>query len=373
MSNTELINRVQNGGGVQRRDPVDALMNSMKSEMIRSLPNHIDGDRFMRLLMTQLRVNQDLAQAAISNRASLIAALMEVSALGLEPEPALGQIYLIPRKRHGKLEVTVQTGYRGLLELARRSGRVRSCSARIVGENDEFEINEGTSPSIVHKPCVRGDRGEPLGAYATATIETAGGTEVLQEWMSAAQIDRVRDQSSAAGGRGPWADHWGEMARKTVFRRLAKWLPLSPEKAKTDAESQRQSVSLQHLVGGPSVADDFAARSLPPAPVHELAEPEPDHDPETGEVRPMTDNERLQAGTFNPDPEADTVLMANPDAATVEALATVDGDKLSALWRTMGIDGEPTRYLVKRRERIAAVAGERGISAEELADMVGAL
>jgi recombination protein RecT len=50
------------------------------------------------------------------------------------------------------------------------------------------------------------------------------------EVMSRDEIEAVR-RRSPAGKSGPWVDHWDEMARKTLVRRLAKYLPLSVQKA----------------------------------------------------------------------------------------------------------------------------------------------
>jgi hypothetical protein len=46
--------------------------------------------------------------------------------------------------------------------------------------------------------------------------------------MSRAQVDAIRAQSKA-GNSGPWQTHYEEMAKKTVIRRLFKYLPVSIE------------------------------------------------------------------------------------------------------------------------------------------------
>lgn len=74
------------------------------------------------------------------------------------------------------------------------------------------------------------DPGPVIGAYMVAVLrDRAGAASIRQiEWMTYAQIEQVR-KASRAGKSGPWVDHWDEMARKTVVRRGAKYLPLTPE------------------------------------------------------------------------------------------------------------------------------------------------
>lgn len=206
-------------GQMQRVDPAAALVERMMPQITRALPRHLDGGRFERLLLTQLRTVPKLMQCS---PASLMAAMMTVGQLGLEPDKATGHVYLIPYGR----EVQVVIGYRGLIELARRSGQIKSIMARIAYAGDEFEIRLGTDEGITHRPALKG-RGDPIAVYAVATLND--GTQVF-DWMTVEEVEAVRERSRS-GKSGPWTTDWGEMARKTVVRRLAKYLPLSPELA----------------------------------------------------------------------------------------------------------------------------------------------
>jgi recombination protein RecT len=100
-----------------------------------------------------------------------------------------------------------------------------SLEAFLVHENDEFDYELGYEPVLRHKPPRLGsDRGEVLGAYAVA--RHVDGRKWL-DVMSRDEIEKVRAVSRAATSEyGPWVNHWGEMARKTVARRLFKQLPL---------------------------------------------------------------------------------------------------------------------------------------------------
>jgi recombinational DNA repair protein RecT len=119
-------------------------------------------------------------------------------------------------------------GYRGLISLARRSGQLKSIEARVVYANDTFGIEYGTSPFLKHVPNLTGDPGPLVLVYAVARL-VDGGEQV--EVMTKVQVDAIRSRSRA-GKSGPWVTDYDEMARKTVVRRICKYLPLSVELAK---------------------------------------------------------------------------------------------------------------------------------------------
>lgn len=155
---------------------------------------------------------------------------MQCAQLGLEPGGALGHAYLLPfeNRKKGITEVQFIVGYRGMLDLARRSGQIISIEARAVYAADRFHVALGLNPDLTHEPdWEAADRGPLRFVYAVAKLKD-GGTQF--EVMSRAEIERVRSQSKA-GQNGPWVTHFDEMAKKTVIRRLFKYLPVSIELA----------------------------------------------------------------------------------------------------------------------------------------------
>lgn len=162
---------------------------------------------------------------------SIIEAIRESAALNLSPTGLLGEGWILPYRDVAKF----QPGYRGYLKLLRNSGQVKVVDCQIVYMADEFDVEFGTEPKIHHKPYLYGerndageligDRGLYRGAYAYVRLITG---ELVIEWMSWDDIDVVRRKSPsvAAGRQSPWDDFPGEMARKTVLRRLMKRLPL---------------------------------------------------------------------------------------------------------------------------------------------------
>ena len=191
-----------------------------KTSIASALPKHLSAERIARVALSELRTNPVLLGC---EPASLVNAIVKASQLGLEVGGALGHAYLVPYKT----EATLIVGYRGLIALARRSGEIQSLTARVVHERDTFELEYGLNEKLRHIPSTEADPGEMTHAYAVARLKDGG---VQYEVMTMAEIESIRKRSRA-GQSGPWVSDYEEMARKTVVRRLAKYLPISIEMA----------------------------------------------------------------------------------------------------------------------------------------------
>lgn len=191
-------------------------LQKMAPEIKRALPKHLDADRLTRIALTTIRQTPKLLDCNIQ---SLLAAVMQSAQLGLEPN-ILGQAYIIP---YGK-EAQFIIGYRGMIDLARRSGHIESIYAHPVYDQDEFDYEYGLNPKLRHKPAM-GDRGKFIGAYGVAKFKDGG---YHFEFMPKSEIDKRRDRSKAKNS-GPWVTDYEEMACKTVIRHMFKYLPISVE------------------------------------------------------------------------------------------------------------------------------------------------
>ena len=161
------------------------------------------------------------------SQTSILRALMDAATLGIMPGGTMGRGYLVPRKNkvNGTLEACFDPGYRGLIDVARRSGKVKKFDAKVVYAGDLFEYEEGTNQTLRHVPNLEaGKRGDVVAAYAIAKLEDG---EPQIEVLTRADIDKIRNSSAAKGG-GPWLTWFEEMARKSAARRLCKWLPYDP-------------------------------------------------------------------------------------------------------------------------------------------------
>lgn len=199
---------------------------NFQKQMALAMPKSMTPDRLTRIVMTECRKTPALLKCAPE---SFYGAVLQCAALGLEPGSALGHCYLLPfgngKDRSGRPNAQLIIGYRGMIDLARRSGQIISLQAWTVHAQDTFNYQLGLDPDIQHVPASTADRGPVTHVYAVAKLKGGG---IQFEVMSRAEIEKVRS-TSKAGNTGPWASHWEEMAKKTVIRRLFKYLPVSIE------------------------------------------------------------------------------------------------------------------------------------------------
>jgi len=143
---------------------------------------------------------------------------MDCSSMGIEPDGR--KAHLIPYGNKCNLVVD----YKGLVDLARRSGEIADIHADVVCAKDTFEYSFGSEAKLIHKPNLS-YRGKVIAAYSFVRLKDNSSS---YEVMNIDEIEAVRKRSKASGS-GPWVTDWNEMAKKTVFRRHSKWLPLSSE------------------------------------------------------------------------------------------------------------------------------------------------
>lgn len=202
-----------------KRNPGTDIMTALKGDdfqaaMAEVLPSHLTSERMTRVALTTIRRTPAILQCTPQ---SFFNCMLELSAAGLEPDGR--HAHLIPYKD----ECTLVIDYKGLVAMALRSPDIVRVHADIICQNDVFVYDKGIVRS--HQVDPFNPRGEMLGAYAL--VEFTNGSEKA-ELMTIEEIDKIRDRSRAKSS-GPWVTDYNEMAKKTVFRRCSKWLPLSAE------------------------------------------------------------------------------------------------------------------------------------------------
>lgn len=259
---------------------------NVRDQFAKALPKHLSADRFVRVAITALTRTPDLQKCT---QASFMKCLLDLSAMGLEPDGRRAHLIPFKNTRANTTECTLVVDYKGIAELAMRSGMVGSIHCDKVCENDEFEVDRGRI--VKHRIDYRNERGEPYAYYALITFKD--GAEKA-EVMSMREIVKVRDGSqgykSAVNFKKshPWISDFDEMAKKTVFRRCSKWVPLSPEirdalSADDDEEIRMRDVTPeQKRIGGEAV-NPFARDDSGDARDDEADNPE-ERD-ETGSVK----------------------------------------------------------------------------------------
>jgi recombination protein RecT len=157
--------------------------------------------------------------------------------LALEVNTLRGHGYLIPYKN----VCTFQPGYKGLLELGYRGGRLNWANAQVVHEKDDFEYQEGTDRFLRFQKNLKGDRGAPIAVFFQARF--IDGQDPFFHVMTVSEVEKIRDQSSKSAYqydqqgnktttlKGPWKDWADQMFEKTCIKQAMKTLKLGPDVA----------------------------------------------------------------------------------------------------------------------------------------------
>lgn len=203
---------------------IKQLIVQMQPQIEKALPTVLTGERFTRMVLTALSANHQLAECTPN---SFLGAMMQAAQLGVEPNTPLGQAYLIPYRNKGQLECQFQLGYKGLIDLAYRSGEITSISAHEVCENDDFEYELGLEEKLRHKPALK-DRGAVILYYAVFHTKSGGFGFAV---MSVDDIKKHMNQYSKAAKSGfsPWSTNFDAMAKKTVIKQVLKYAPIKTE------------------------------------------------------------------------------------------------------------------------------------------------
>ena len=260
----------------------------VKGQIAMALPRHITADHFMRVATTSIAATPALKKCDV---ASLVRQLLTCAQLGLVPDGIRGQAYLIPFKNKKKniTEVQLIPGYRGLMDLARRSGEVIRIESRVVRDGDHFEFEYGLTPKLIHRPTQSSGGGKLIAVYAIGWLKD-GSTQFDMMWK--ADVDKIRARSRASNA-GPWVTDYDAMAQKTVTRRLCKWLPSSSELAQAIALDERNEAGMDPSFIDVTPADEPEAEEPKAPTLDDVVDGDPAEDsqpdpPPEEDVKPKT-------------------------------------------------------------------------------------
>lgn len=217
---TTVADRVKATGNLSglKQNEIGEFLGLYKGQIAKGIANKLDPERLIQMATSTIYKNPAIAKCTPQ---TLIGAVMQASLLGFPPVDALGYCYMVP---YGK-DVQFQIGYRGYIELARRSGQIKMVYAEVVRSGDEFSCEFGLEPKLIHKPKL--DSSKPLThAYAVAHFTDGGHNFVV---LSKSDIERLRMRSPMQKGSpsGPWATDYDAMAKAKALKQLSKYLPLN--------------------------------------------------------------------------------------------------------------------------------------------------
>lgn len=299
----------------QANNPIAVIrqnLTSMAPEFKAALPSHVSVEKFSRVAMTAIQNNPALANA---DRRSLFGAVVRLAQDGLLPDGREAALVMFGNKAQAMPMIA------GVLKKIRQSGEVAKVSAQVVHENDHFVWKLGFDEDVEHSPPpLDQPRGKAIGAYATAVLKD--GSRLL-EVMSFEEIEQVRNVSRAKGN-GPWVTWWGEMARKTVMRRLSKRLPMS-----TDLEDQfDRDQTLQHDNDASEAVIDSAENADPVSRLEALEQQIVDDAPDAEEVgaQDAETSEAENAGDETTDDRLDELSETLASAKSLDAVKAVEAE-----------------------------------------------
>jgi len=238
---------MQGNTQVATKKDIKALIqgDQFKLAVQQALPKHLTPDRFIRTALTAMTRTPRRTDC---DQASFFSALLTLTQLGIEPDGRRAHLSPFENRKRGVTEVQLIVDYKGIRELVMRSGVVANIHADVVCENDTFTVDRGEIKE--HKINYREPRGKVYAVYAICRFKD--GSEKA-EVMTREEVEAIRSRSRA-GNSGPWVSDWNEMAKKTVFRRLSKWLPLSPEEREAveadDAQFEHRTIEAAKPIFG---------------------------------------------------------------------------------------------------------------------------
>ena len=276
---------------------VNESLKKMMPQFAMVLPKHITPERLCRIALNACHSTPKLLEC---EPRSLYAAIMRSAQLGLEPDGVLGQAYLIPFKRNFKdangqwqsiMEVQFIAGYKGLIDLARRSGDVSNIIAKEVYSGDEFTIDWSQEIPFIHKPKMEGERGIVTHFWAMARFKDGG---FHWDYLTVAEVNAIRDKGNGSKN-AVWSEYYIEMGKKTAIRRIAKYLPMSVQKAtasedlaeagKSFSVSDYGDIILENEEIKQDEADDRKGNDAVKEKLKKKAAKEAGADAETGEIK----------------------------------------------------------------------------------------
>jgi recombination protein RecT len=315
---------------------LSSLLETQKDKLAQVLPRHVTPERLLKTLLVAANRTPDLLQCTQS---SILETINRAAELGLDLSGTLGEAYPVPfnnKVRGPSGEQWVKQcqliiGYRGFAKLARQTGEIKRIEADVVHERDEFDMRKGSDARCTFAPYLKGDRGQVIGAFAYVLF-TDGGEQF--DFMPVCDIEKVRQRSKSGSDKsgnaiGAWKSDWSEMAKKTVFRRVAKWLPLSTEKftraMEVDSEEHFTDVVEASTAAGAAARGvaSLAAR-VTQRPVSEGQEFEPTPEAMADAAAEAEQDEHHQRDTGGQPTEDPDVSGADaepplPDLSTLEA------------------------------------------------------
>lgn len=252
----------------QGKQTVNQLMNSLlDGEKMRSRFDELLGKRapqFISSVVSLVNADKNMQQAFFESPMSVVQASLKAATFDLPVDQNLGYAYIVPFKNKGTMTATFILGWKGMHQLALRTGAYKTINVIDIREGELKSYNRLTEEVDIAFEEDEDKREElPIIGYLGYYRLVNGAEKTI--YMTRKQIENHEKKNRKGDymGKG-WRDDWDAMARKTVYRRLiGKWGVMSIDyQSHGDgvnlANQMQEEYNLENSENNPSfVVSDF--------------------------------------------------------------------------------------------------------------------
>ena len=222
---------------------------AIKKRIAEAMPQHCTAEQLCGAALTALTKTPKLAQCTPE---SFMQAFMSLSQYGLKADGH--DAHLIP---YGN-QVQLVIDYKGLVKLILNTGLVSSITTQVVCKDDAFKISMGQVVEHSYEITATRTDADVVAFYCIIRMKDGGSHH---EIMTRGEVEAIRERSKAKSS-GPWVTDWREMGKKTVFRRAAKWVPLTGD-IQGAIENDYDAPQFEKMKPEPATAEQLEALFLP--------------------------------------------------------------------------------------------------------------
>lgn len=202
-------------------------------QQINNIVGGKNGTRFITSIVSAVQTNPALQEC--TNQSILSAALLGET-LNLSPSPQLSYFYMVPFNdtKRGCKVAQFQIGYKGLIQLAIRSGQYKKINVLSIkkGELEYFDpLNEEIKVKLMVDDWNAREQAETIGYYAM--FELTNGFQKAMYWSKEQMENHALTYSQgykAKKGYTFWEKAFDRMAEKTMLKQLlSRWGIMSTE------------------------------------------------------------------------------------------------------------------------------------------------
>lgn len=211
---------------VKQQQTLQQLMNS--NAVVKKMNDVLGSEKkTSSFISSVISVSQNNKLLRNADPMSILSSAMVAATLDLPVVPTLGMAYLVPYKG----VCSFQIGYKGILELAMRSGEFRTIIDEVVYEGQLIKKNKFTGEYVFDEDSIiLNEKGEPTPIGVMARFDLINGYSKTIFWtLDEIQKHATRfSQAYRSGYESPWRSDFWQMAKKTVLKSLLnKYAPKS--------------------------------------------------------------------------------------------------------------------------------------------------